>query len=329
MDVRGTPAYRAGDAEEGGAEAGDRAVGPDGDLPAGHRCWCAGHRRSPLVLSSAHSGTLLPARFLATVRVEAAQLHALSDGPVDRLLGFAREDGITLVTGVYGRAVIDLNRRASELFPALLQSPEKRGLDVSPKVRAGLGLIPTRVGGVDIYARRLSDAEVAWRRDHIHAPFHAALEECAAANVATHGQSLLLDCHSMPSAVAGPPHRRIDAVLGDLHGRSAAPGLTARAAAVLRDLGLRVALNDPYAGGHITERHGRPAIGRSALQIELRRDLFMDERTHRLTAGADALSRALRSLVLQLEKVLLEGCAGRGVQAPFETGEPLPVVDAA
>jgi len=47
---------------------------------------------------------------------------------------------------------------------------------------------------------------------------------------------------------------------------------------VLTDLGYRVRRNDPYAGGYITRHYGRPREGVHALQIEICRSLYMDER---------------------------------------------------
>ncbi|MET0545240.1 MAG: N-formylglutamate amidohydrolase, partial [Caulobacterales bacterium] len=38
-----------------------------------------------------------------------------------------------------------------------------------------------------------------------------------------------------------------------------------------------VARNAPYAGGYVTQAHGAPQRGVHALQVELRRDLYMDE----------------------------------------------------
>ena len=35
--------------------------------------------------------------------------------------------------------------------------------------------------------------------------------------------------------------------------------------------------NDPYAGGYITRHYGRPREGVHALQIEIARELYMDE----------------------------------------------------
>ena len=49
--------------------------------------------------------------------------------------------------------------------------------------------------------------------------------------------------------------------------------------------GYKVQMNRPYAGGYITEHHGRPARGVHALQIEINRGLYLDERTFEPNAG--------------------------------------------
>ena len=43
------------------------------------------------------------------------------------------------------------------------------------------------------------------------------------------------------------------------------------------ELGYSVRRNDPYAGGYITRHYGRPREGVHALQIEIARELYMDE----------------------------------------------------
>jgi N-formylglutamate amidohydrolase len=55
-------------------------------------------------------------------------------------------------------------------------------------------------------------------------------------------------------------------------------------------MGYTVAHNKPYAGGFITEHYGRPARGLHALQIEVNRGLYMNERTLQKSAGFDALA---------------------------------------
>jgi N-formylglutamate deformylase len=110
------------------------------------------------------------------------------------------------------------------------------------------------------------------------------------------GVAVLIDCHSMPSALSVP-----DIVLGDRYGASAAPALTARAESALVREGFSVARNTPYAGGHTTVLYGRPAAGCHALQIEVNRALYLDEEKIVKKAAFDTvrerLTRALKSVV--------------------------------
>ena len=46
----------------------------------------------------------------------------------------------------------------------------------------------------------------------------------------------------------------------------------------MRSLGYSVTRNKPYAGGFITEHYGNPASGLHAVQLELNRAVYMDER---------------------------------------------------
>jgi len=94
---------------------------------------------------------------------------------------------------------------------------------------------------------------------------------------------VLIDCHSMPSSARGA--HQPDIVLGDRFGASCHPSVTALAEATLRRLGYRVARNAPFAGGHTTQTYGRPALRAHALQIEINRALYLDERTLERTNG--------------------------------------------
>ena len=94
-----------------------------------------------------------------------------------------------------------------------------------------------------------------------------------------HGSALLVDCHSMPSAaIDRNGAARADFVLGDRFGTSAASALTDLIEDHLSGRGFRVVRNRPYAGGFITEHYGTPDSGCHAIQIEINRGLYLDER---------------------------------------------------
>ncbi len=274
----------------------------------------ASARARPVLLSSPHSGRLYPERLLAAIRVDRKVLQPLDDGPVDVLLEPALAEAAGLMVPLLPRAWIDLNRAPDEVDPAEIDGAFAAASPQSAKVRAGLGLVPTRVGGQPLYRGRLAAADIEARLATAYWPFHRALEAELAALQATHGIAVLLDCHSMPRASVAYQPGRLDVVVGDRHGRAAAPTLTAAVVRELRRHGLTVATNRPFAGGYITERYGRPEAGVHALQVEVRRDLFVDEADYRLHRGTGRLGTALAGVVTQLTDTALR-TVGRPVAA--------------
>jgi N-formylglutamate deformylase len=64
--------------------------------------------------------------------------------------------------------------------------------------------------------------------------------------------------------------------------------------------------NKPYAGGFITEHYGQPQSGIHAVQIEINRAIYMNERTYERTAGFDRLRADLMVLAEALARLPLE-----------------------
>jgi N-formylglutamate amidohydrolase len=221
-------------------------------------------------------------------------LRALEDGPVDLIAEAAVAIGATLIAATFPRAYVDLNRDSDELDPDLVSAPQP-GIRMSAKVRAGLGVIPSRLGGASLYDRPLTTLAVARRLRLAYRPYHDQLAQVLAERRNLFGTVLLLDCHSMPSIHLGEP--AVDVVLGDRFGRAAHPDIVRYAHEILQRRGLRVGRNRPYAGGYITEHYGRPVDGISALQLEFCRSLFLDERTHEARPGLGGLPELMRELV--------------------------------
>ena len=264
----------------------------------------------PVLLSSPHSGEAFSDDFLAHVDLPPRALHPLGDGPLDRLYAEVCTEGVQLLSARYSRAVVDLNRAPDEIAPEQLLTPAAVQLRITEKVRLGLGVIPGRVNGRVIRRSRISCEDFRNRIDTIHAPYHTAIDRALASLVERFGHALLLDCHSMPSGLVSHGGRAVDVVLGDACGMSADPALVELARRCFADAGLFVRLNQPYAGGFITRRHGHPAMGRSALQIEIRRDLFMDESSRELRACGVRMARVMRDLVRRAGRMIAGGRRG-------------------
>ena len=69
---------------------------------------------------------------------------------------------------------------------------------------------------------------------------------------------------------------------------------------------LPVSRNKPYAGGFITEHYGNPAAGLHAIQLEINRALYMDERRYEPIASFRRVARISRNLADRLADIPLE-----------------------
>jgi N-formylglutamate amidohydrolase len=242
-------------------------------------------RTAPLIFASPHSGRRYPPELLADARVALISLRRSEDAYVDELFAGAAAHGAALLSATYARAYVDLNRDPAELDPEMFdERPPVSAHSSTARVQAGLGAIPRVSGdGQAIYRRKLP-LHVAQRRiAAVHQPYHAMLENLLAETKEAFGCAVLIDCHSMPSSARGA--HAPDIVLGDRFGASCHPSVTALAEASLRRLGYRVARNAPFAGGHTTQLYGRPAARVHALQIEINRALYVDERTLERSTG--------------------------------------------
>jgi N-formylglutamate amidohydrolase len=276
----------------------------------------------PLVISSPHSGQIYPPGLLREARIDLEHLRRLEDGCVERLFGDGPGVGAPLLHARFARAYVDPNRAAFELDADLFEGPLPGYVDLSSaKARAGLGSIPSRVAGQAIYRARLSFDEAQRRLRLAYWPYHHALQGLLAKAMQEFGVVLLLDCHSMPSLGAnGSGDRVLDFALGDRFGRSCAAVVVEAAEAMLRRRGFSVARNRPYAGGHITASYGCPEAAIHALQIEVRRGLYMDERTLMPHAGLHELQLVVRDLLVELGRFVVAELTPRSPAA-----DPLPL----
>jgi N-formylglutamate amidohydrolase len=263
----------------------------------------SGEQRVPFVFNSPHSGRHYPERFLAMIRLDGDAIRRSEDCYVDELFGGAVALGAPLMAANFPRAYLDVNREPWELDPRMFLEPVPSFANIrSARVAGGLGTVPKLVGeGLDIYPSRLPLAEALGRIETVYKPYHAALKQLVMRSHLQFGSAVLIDCHSMPASVRiGESGLRPDFIIGDRFGTSAARALTDTAIAILISMGYTVAHNKPYAGGFITEHYGRPARKLHALQIEINRGLYMDERTFRKSSGFAALADDLTCFCAEL-----------------------------
>jgi N-formylglutamate amidohydrolase len=264
---------------------------------------------APIVFNSPHSGRIYPPQFLDQVRLDLPTLRRSEDTDVDALFEGVVARGMPLMRAHFPRSLVDVNREPYELDPRMFDGRLPTFANTrSMRVAGGLGTIPRVVGEAqEIYARRLPIDEALTRIDVLYKPYHRNLRRLIAATHRAFGEVLLVDCHSMPSmAPAREDRPRADIVIGDRYGTSCSPDVTDLIEAVLKARGYAVVRNKPYAGGFITEHYGQPQTGIHAVQIEINRAIYMDERSYRRIANFDKLQADLMSLAEALMRLPLD-----------------------
>lgn len=258
----------------------------------------SGTATTPVVLASPHSGRIYPDVFVNTSRQPLATLRGGEDSYVEELAAPAHALGPALLYAQFPRAYCDVNRAAWDMDPRMFDGPVPAFVKPTHRALSGLGSVPRIVAdNRAIYRTRLPFTEAALRIRDCWMPYHKALAQLLQDCRAQHGMAVLLDLHSMPDALeAGAP----DFVLGDRHGTSCSGRVISCAEKALQAQGFSTTRNLPYAGGYITQHYGRPQEGLHALQVEMRRSLYMNEDTRTKTEGFARLSAALAQMTLAI-----------------------------
>ena len=260
----------------------------------------------PVLISVPHAGRDYPAALPEMTRLGMPQLLPLEDRYADLMLADAVAEGAQAIVCHVPRLLIDLNRDVREFDPAMIEGDAGAVPLASAKVRGGLGLVPRKVRGGEIWRHKLPASELHLRIADIHRPYHAALADRLAVMKQRFGVAVLLDLHSMPPVVDRSGEGAPQIVIGDRFGRSAHGRFTARALAELEAAGYATSVNVPYAGGHILDRHGSPGGGVHAIQIEIDRRLYLDSSLDQPGPGLAAVRRLIARLVQALAD---EACA--------------------
>jgi N-formylglutamate deformylase len=248
---------------------------------------------APLLVSLPHAGREIP-EALRPRLVERALSVEDTDWHLDRLYGFAREIGASLLVPRLSRYAIDLNRPPED-------TPMYPGVN-------NTGLCPTTAfTGEPIYRPGAGPdaAEIARRIEAWWRPYHEALAAEAARLRKLHGHAVIFDGHSIKSELPWLFEGRLpDLNLGTAEGASCAPGLRAAAALVLASQSrYTVVVDGRFKGGYITRRYGRPHDGVHALQLEMCWSCYLADES-RPEAWDPAFAGGVQTLLRRLLETL-------------------------
>lgn len=260
----------------------------------------------PVLIAVPHAGRAYPTEILALMRDEELCRLRLEDRFVDKIaVEVARQTRTGLLVANAPRAMLDLNRAEDDIDWGMVEGGHKlapQPVSASRRARSGLGLVPRRLPGFgEIWREPLARDAIENRIDCIHKPYHDFLASELKRIRDFWGVALLVDLHSMPPLRANAGEARVpQIVLGDRFGSSCHGGLISRAFRYLEKEGRPSAHNRPYAGGYVLDRHSAPARGIHALQVEVCRSTYLDDRMDQPTANLAPLARMLAGLVREL-----------------------------
>ena len=236
--------------------------------------------QSGIVIASPHSGRNYSSSIKEQSILDPTTLRSSEDAFVDELMDFAPDLGIPLICSQIPRAFVDLNRARDELDSAIIEGIRPNGQN--PRVISGLGVIPRVVAnGKEIYSGKLSKEAAFERLKNFWDPYHLKLSELLDRAYQKFGYSILIDAHSMPHEAilnASTGFHTSQLVLGDRYGASCSPDIVNNLSMLISKNGLHASRNIPFSGAYIVQKYGRPELNRHAIQLEIDRSMYMDER---------------------------------------------------
>jgi N-formylglutamate deformylase len=260
-------------------------------------------RQTSVVFATPHSGRDYSDAFLGSSILDEHTIRSSEDAFVEDLLDGVPALGAPLLAARAPRAFVDVNRGADELDPAVIDGI--RASAHNPRVASGLGVIPRVVaGGRAIYSGKLPREEAEARIAGVWRPYHDCLHSLLESALAQFGEAILVDMHSMPheamDSIAAAGAKRPEIVIGDRFGAAAASPIVDHIEAAFAEAGFCTLRNAPFAGAYIAQTYGRPSRGMHAVQIEIDRSLYMNEREIRPNGNYLGFKRILGGILTDI-----------------------------
>ncbi len=226
-------------------------------------------KRVPVLISVPHCGTMFPDELRSQYKSEMIVAPDDTDWYVDRLYDFVSDLGMTMISAVYSRWVIDLNR-----------DPESKPLYTDGRIITGLCPTTDFLGNKIYRDERdeVSKQDVDARLEKYYWPYHHKIQSLLSDLRDEFGSVLLWDCHSIRQFVPTIHKEKFpDLILGSADEKSASGELIANALSELGGKKYQMTHNYPFKGGYITRQYGKPEKSYHALQLEMSKVNYMDD----------------------------------------------------
>ena len=143
----------------------------------------------------------------------------------------------------------------------------------------------------------------------IYEPFHKGIRKHYELYKSRgHKNVFHLDAHSMPSLGTNnhrdPGETRAEIVISDCLEVSCHKAFRDLVIVAYVKAGFKVGYNWPYLGGRVTEVYGNPFNHQHAIQVELNRNLYMDEVTKKIKPEAESVKVKIRAALAYIKSEL-------------------------
>jgi N-formylglutamate deformylase len=246
---------------------------------------------SPVLVEVPHAGLAIDAESASYMAAPLSCVARDADLYVDRLFADTPAAGATLLYARVSRYVVDLNRPEDDYDGATVVGGPTR-----ERPRGVIWRLSS--DGLPVLHERLPRRECARRIERYYRPYHDALARLLERKRDRFGFAVLLCAHSMPTPRnrgRRPVEAQADLVPGSRGRTSAAPEWIDLVEEVGVARGWTVRHDTPYRGGYSTTHYGRPNDRIHAVQIEIARRLYMDERRLAPTTEGFASVKAFAS----------------------------------
>ena len=262
---------------------------------------------SPIILTSPHSGRVYSKEYINLTNFEEQELRVFEDNYIDRLFNFNLDFDCKFLISEIPRVIIDLNRDKKEIDKEMFFNFGDIPTIESNKVLSGIGIFPKLLGSEAIYKKKLDWLIFERIIEDVYDLWHRTLNKEIIDTKNYFDRLIIMDCHSMPSYDRNG--NKVDKefpeiVIGDLWGKSCERDIVNFIINFLNKEGFNVSRNIPYAGAFIIDNHGDPKKGINAIQIEIRKDLYFDEKELKLSKNFNKIRIIMQKLIKNLNYML-------------------------
>ena len=238
-----------------------------------------------------HSSTHIPDRIRSQFVLPASALqqevNLLTDWFTDEIFGGLA--GASDVIFPVSRLVVD---------PERFEDDEQE-----PMAGRGMGVIYEMNSNQTPLRRKLSVSERQALIEDYYRPHHQLLSDLTGKIIAEHGQCFILDGHSFPRVplpyeMAQSLGRPEICIGTDAYHTPAS--LRDAAVELFKEAGFTTAINHPFEGAMVARGFYQTDKRVVALMIEVRRDLYMDERNTEKLTVFDSVRRRIRSVISEI-----------------------------